>query len=359
MKRSTHITLADIAQRLDVSRVTVSKALRGHPDISESMVRQVQKVAAELGYSPNMMARNLSARRSHLLGLVVPKIAHYFFGSVIEAVYHSANLRNYETILTVSHEDPEEELRHLRTLVSMRVDGIIVSVNQHSTDIKVFEWIRKMGIPLLFLDRVPEPAPPKMSSVVVDDRGGAMMAVEQAIRAGHRRIACMGGDPHVNIGKERISGYMAAMEKHGLPVEQEWIVHGGYGSEDGFKGLKAMVESKRLPECIFAVTYPVALGVYEAAKIFNVRISRDVDVICFGDSDVGHLLTPSLSCVNQATRELGESAVTLLMRMIQDGKAMTGEKVVIPTQLVLRETCTGRQQRFFGGPRGSSEDPAR
>jgi LacI family transcriptional regulator len=83
MKKNAHITLEDIAKRLKVSRVTVSKALRGHPDISEATVRRVHKVASELGYSPNLIARNLSSRRSNMLGLVVPKIAHFFFGSVI------------------------------------------------------------------------------------------------------------------------------------------------------------------------------------------------------------------------------------------------------------------------------------
>jgi LacI family transcriptional regulator len=235
----------------------------------------------------------------------------------------------------------------------MRVDGIIISVSRDTTDIKVFDWIRKMGIPLLFLDRVPEPVPPKFSAVVVDDKGGAFMAVEQAIRAGHKRIVCLGGDTHVNIGKDRIGGFVAAMEKHGLPVPPGSIVPGGYTAEDGFKGLKGMVEAKQLPDCIFAVTYPVALGVYEAAKLFSVRLPKDLDLICFGDSDVGHLLTPSLSCVNQPTRELGESAVALLMRMIQEGKGSSDEKIVVPTRLILRETCSVNAQHMVTDGEGA------
>ena len=157
MKRVPHIRLEDIAKQLDVSRVTVSKALRGHPDISSEMTKRVRKVADDLGYSPNIIARSLSARRSNMIGLVVPKIAHFFFGAVIESVYNAAFEHNIETILTVSQENAERERKHLQTLVSMRVDGIIISISQETRDVEIFRWIKQMGIPLLFLDRRPDP----------------------------------------------------------------------------------------------------------------------------------------------------------------------------------------------------------
>src|SRR3972149_5549372 len=185
MKRSSHVTLDDIAKRLSVSRVTVSKALRGHPDISAETTKKVRDIAAELGYSPNLMARNLSARRSQMLGFVVPKIAHFFFGSVIEAVYNTAFENNYEIILMVSQENPEREKKHLETLISMRVDGILISISAETKDFEVFERARSRGIPLIFVDRVPYPRAPGFSSVVVDDRGGSFQAVEHAIQVGY------------------------------------------------------------------------------------------------------------------------------------------------------------------------------
>ena len=216
-KINTLVTLDDIAQRVKVSRVTVSKALRGHPDISDRTARMVRKVAEELGYRPNIIARSLSARRSNMIGLVVPKIAHFFFGSVIEGIYNAAFSNNYETILTVSQENPERERRHLQTLVSMRVDGIIISVSQGTRDQEIFQWIRKLGVPLLFVDRQPMPAPEGFSSVLVDDKGGTFRAIEHAISVGYKKIACIGGDTHINIGKERTAGFEAAMKAHGLP----------------------------------------------------------------------------------------------------------------------------------------------
>ena len=148
-KINTLATLDDIAQRVKVSRVTVSKALRGHPDISDKTARLVRKVAEEIGYRPNIIARSLSARRSNMIGLVVPKIAHFFFGSVIEGIYNAAFSNNYETILTVSQENPDRERRHLQTLVSMRVDGIIISVSQGTRDLEIFQCDPETGVPLL------------------------------------------------------------------------------------------------------------------------------------------------------------------------------------------------------------------
>jgi LacI family transcriptional regulator len=339
MRKHSHITLADIAGRLGVSRVTVSKALRGHPDISEGMAKKVRRIASELGYSPNRMARNLSARKSHLLGLVVPKIAHFFFGSVIETVYAKALEHRYETILMVSHENEEQEIQHLQTLVSMRVDGIIISVSARLRDTAIFEWVKKMGIPLLFMDRVPDPPPKGSTTVIVDDYGGTVQAIEQAITVGHTTIACIGGDRNINIGRNRVQGYTDTLRRHGLPVREEWIIAGGYGTEAGYSGFMRLYENGQVPRCIFAVTYPVALGIYAAAKARNVRIPHDIDVICFGDSDIGSLLTPALSCVSQPTQRLGEESVKILMEMIDHPESTLAGNYVIPTELILRETC--------------------
>ena len=339
MKKAVLITLADIADKLGVSRVTVSKALREHPDISDAMAKKVRRLATELGYSPNRMARNLSARKSHLLGLVVPKIAHFFFGSVIESIYTKAIEYHYETILMVSHENEEQEIQHLRTLVSMRVDGIIISVSARQRDGRIFDWVKKMGIPLLFMDRVPDPQPRNSTAVIVDDYGGTVKAVEQAIAVGHTSIACIGGDQNVNIGKDRVRGYVDTLRLHGLPIRDEWILGGGYETEAGYNGFMHLFEREPVPRCIYTMTYPVALGVYAAAKARKVRIPQDIDIICFGDSDIGSLLTPSLSAVSQPTQLLGEESVRIMMDLIDKPELVPPGNIVIPTELILRETC--------------------
>ncbi len=342
MNRRSHITLDDIARRLKVSRVTVSKALRGHPDISEETTKRVRAEADKLGYSPNIIARSLSSHRSSMIGLVVPKIAHFYFGSLIEGVYNKAFQNNYEIILTVSQENPERERQHLLTLMSMRVDGIIISISQGTRDLGVFSRIRKLGIPLMFLDRRPEPPLPGFCSVGVDDKGGAFKAVEQAIRVGYRRIACIGGNTHINIGKDRLLGFKSALKQHGLTAREEWIINGGFGKETGYEGFMQLYNSRSLPEFIFAMTYPIALGIYEATKELGLRIPDDIDLICFGDSDVSRVISPALSCVAQPSHEAGEKAVELMLKIIAHPESAREQNLILPTDLLLRETCTGK-----------------
>ena len=225
----------------------------------------------------------------------------------------------------------------------MRVDGIIISVSQETKDIEIFKWIKKMGIHVVFVDRMPEPAVPGFSSVVVNDKGGAFQAIEHAIKVGYRNIGFVGGNPAINIGRNRLLGFEQAMKEYNVPIKREWIVQSGFGKDDGYAGFKQLYQAGKLPDFVFAVTYPVALGMYEAAKDLGLRIPDDIDVICFGDSDVNRFLSPSLSCVNQPTQELGARAVQMILEMIKNPEEVREQHIEIPTQLILRETCIGRK----------------
>lgn len=331
------LTLSDIAKRINVSAVTVSKALRGHPDISPETTKLVKKTAEEMGYSPNFMARNLSARKSNMIGIVVPKIAHYFFGSIIEHLYTLAFENNYEIILTVSQENAEREKKHIQTLLSMRVDGIITSITQETTDFEVFETARERGMPLVFTDRIP--AMEDISTVTVDDRGGAFKVIEHAIKLGYKKIAHFSGSPKINIGRERLGGFLDAMKKHRVPVNNDWIIETGFGEKGGYDAFMKLYYEKNLPDLIFTVTYPVALGVYTAAREIGLNIPDDIDVICFGNAQVQNFLLPPLSCIDQPTKLLAEHSMQVLMDNIDNKEEFTPKNIVIDTDLILRGTC--------------------
>ncbi len=340
VKKGLQVTLEDIANKLDVSKVTVSKALRGHPDISSETAKKVKKLAKELGYSPNFMARNLSSRRSNTIGVVIPKIAHFFFSSVIEAIYDAAFENNYEIILTVSQENAERELRHIRSLLSMRVDALIVSVSQTTKDFSFYDTVRDMGVPLTFMDRVPPID--KVSSVVCDDRLGAFAATEQAINIGYRKIGHLAGFQHTNIGRERYKGFVDAMKQYDVPIKPEWVVYGGFSEEEGYNGFNKIYESGNLPEFIFASTFPVALGVYKAVEELGMKIPDDIDIISFGSSGLNRFLSPPMSYVEQLTTELGKRAFDLTLENIRQQDQFIPQRIKLPTKLVLCKTCIKR-----------------
>jgi LacI family transcriptional regulator len=333
-----HVTLESIAEQLRVSKVTVSKALRGHPDISAETAMEIKRVARELGYYPNYMARNLSSRKSNTVGVIVPKLAHAFFSAVIEGIYDAAFQHNYEIILTVSQENDERELRHINSLLSMRVDGLIISLSQQTKKFAVFNTIKKMGIPLVFMDRVPRMN--GFDTVVADDRGGAFAAVEHAIKIGYRKIGHLAGYQYSSIGRDRHKGFVDAMNQYGVRINKKWVVFGGFDDTSGYEGFKKIYETGELPEVIFAVTFPVALGVYRASQDLGLTIPDDIDLICFGNSSLNQFLSPPLSYVEQPTNELGRQAFELTLERIQKKDQTALQHIKLPVKLVLCRTCT-------------------
>ncbi len=331
-KRLKPIKLDDLAKELGVSKVTVSKALRNHPDISPATRMRVKELAEKLGYIPNYMAKNLSSRKSNIIGLVVPKIAHLFFGAVIESIYDTAFQNNYETIITVSGESVERERKHILSLLSMRVDGLIISITQETRDTAIFKRAQQLNVPMVFIDRIPNLK--KTASITVDDRGGAFNAVEDFIRSGIQNIGHIGGYSYINIGQMRKQGFIDAMNKHNLTVNDNWVVEGGFGEEDGYKGFMKMFKKGPLPEAILAVTYPVALGMYEAAIEMGVNIPQDVKVTCFGNNTYKRTLPSIFSFVDQPTEELGREAVKLMIDLIDNPARDIQKNIELKTRLV-------------------------
>jgi len=335
--RVKHITLNDIAERLNVSKVTVSKALRGHPDISLETTKLIKKVAEELGYYPNFMARNLSSRKSNTIGLVIPKIAHFFFSSLIEHIYNYAFENNYEIILTVSQENAAREQKHIETLISMRVDGIIISITQETNDLDIFHLIKSRKIPIVFVDRIPGLT--DVNTVTIDDAGGSYKAIEHAVTLGYKKIGHFAGNTKINIGRERLLGFQNAMDHFNLPVDPSWIVAGGYNENSGYDAFMKLYRQKNLPELILAVTYPVAIGIYMAAEELGLKIPDDIDVICFGNASIQNYLSPPLSCINQPTDQLAVNAMRVLIDNIERKEEIVPQHIVVDTNLILRGTC--------------------
>lgn len=346
VRKGFQVKLSDIAKKLNVTTVTVSKALRGHPDISAETVRKVKAIAKELGYVPNFMARNLSSKSSKTLGVIVPKIAHFFFSTVIESIYDAAFENGYEIILTVSQENPEREIQHIQTLLAMRVDGLIISVTENTIDYTIFDTIRKSGLPITFIDRI---IPLKeFNTITNDDYSGAFTATEQAIQCGYKKLGTIGGYQHTNIGRDRLKGFKDALKKHKLPIYPERIILGGFGDDDGYKSFMKMYSSGNLPEFILAVSFPVALGVYKAANELGLTIPKDFDIICFGNTGFNQFLVPKMTIIDQPAAAMGRAAVELTLENIRTLEYFQAKHIKMPTKMILGETCIKKPEKQKG-----------
>lgn len=327
----SNVTLKDIASQLDLTKVSVSKALRDHPDISSDTKSKVREKARELGYMPNRLAQSLSTDSTKIIGVVVPKIAHTFFSNVIQGVNEAAEDHGYEIVLCITQESEQREIDHLKTLMSLQVDGILISVSEETTVNESFRRIARTNTPLVFVDRTLEKFP--ASRVVVDDVSGAHQAVEHAIQSGYQTLAHIAGVPRVDIGRKRRRGYEAALRAHDIPVNDELIVEAGFDEAAGYQGMNHLLESGKRPDALFAVTVPVALGAEDAIRERDTFDTEQIQIYSFGQHEMSRFFTNPHISVHQPAEEMGRQALTLLLEEIENPQQDT-QTITLSNHLV-------------------------
>ncbi len=309
-----HVTQADIARRLKVTRITVSKALRDHSDISIEMKNRVRQLAAELDYTPNLIAKNLTIKRTFTIGVVIPDLENSFFSYVTDSIIDAASEKSYNVFVMVSRENQKNEKLNINNLIGMRVDGILACISQQTDNSDVFQLIKKKKTPLVFFDRKLEGL--HCSSVVFDDKSGALIALDKIIQGGYTRIAHIAGYSGVSIGKERLSGYRLALEKNGIDFRPDWIIEGGFEIKDGYNAFMKLYRQNNLPEIFFVVNDRAALGAYHAAREVGVNIPDDIGIVAYGFNETAQNFTPPLAIINQDPRKLGRTAADMLIQEI-------------------------------------------
>jgi LacI family transcriptional regulator len=308
-----NIRQSDIAKELNISRVSVSKALRDHPDISAPMKKKILEVANRMGYVPNLIARQLNSRRTYTIGIVVPDLENSFFSYITDSMIDYAMEHNYSVILTVSREKESLERRNIDNLIGLRVDGLLVCLSQETTDRQVFAKVKKMNIPLVFFDRAFDDL--KFSRVVFNDKQGAENSLNRIIQEGNTKIGNFAGYSKTNIGKYRADGFLEALRKNKIPVKKEWIIEAGFEVKDGYESFKKLNTLGELPEIIFTVNDRVALGAYKAA-IFG-----------YGFEEITDFFDPQLSVINQNPRKMGLESCRLLIDEIEQ-KIQVGRNII-------------------------------
>jgi len=325
-------TLNDIAQKLNLTKVSISKALRDHPDISESTKKKVKSVAEELGYRPNLIARSLTSSRTKTLGVVVPKIAHNFFAHVVGGIQQVANSQEYEIVLTVSEESEALERKHIEALVSMQVEGLLVSISMETKNTDVYKWIKELEIPLVFFDRsIPGLG---FNSVLIDDKNAAKNGVNELIKRGHKKIAHLAGYDHINIGQQRRLGYEEALIENGMPVDPKMIVEGGFGEESGYRGFKELMKRNVEIDSLFTVTFPVGLGTYIAMREIDPGLIDRYKMLAFGDSGVRGIIPYPHYYVDQSGINIGKKATEMLLSEIEGDLKPENHIEYVPTRFL-------------------------
>ncbi len=328
-----HTTIIDIAKRLGVAPSTVSRALSDHPDVRKSTKDQIKKLAKELNYSPNPIARSLQSNRTTTIGVIVPEIKHDFFASAISGIEEVAYESGYTIIVCQSNESYEREVVNTHALMHHRVAGVIVSISQCTKCGDHFQDLIKRKIPLVFFDRVCEDV--NASKVVIDDTKSAFDAVSYLVKRGYKRIAHLAGPKELGICIRRKNGYLDALKKVGLDAPGGFVRYGGLHEEDGYKSMDAMLKEGSVPDAIFAVNDPVAIGAFQKIKEAGLRIPNDIAIVGFSNNRITALVDPPLTTVNQPSFEMGKRAAQILVDTIEDG-SLEPRTLTLDTELIAR-----------------------
>jgi len=331
-----HATQSDIARKLNITRITVSKALRDYPDISAEMKKKVHEVAEELGYTPNLIAKYLTSNKSFTIGVVIPDLENSFFAYATDSMIDATTEKKYNLIVTISRENQQNEIINLKNLIGMRVDGLVVCVSQQTNDSAIFDNIKNKNIPLVFFDRQFEGL--DFRNVVFDDKNGAVTALNKIIEEGYTKIAHFAGYSNVSVGRERCLGYEQALGKNGIEINPEWIIEGGFEVKDGHTSFMKLYNEKKLPEIIFAVNDRVALGAYQAARDVGIVIPEDIGLVAFGFNETAQTFTPALSIINQDPRKIGRTAAEMLIEEIENNNSDSRQQIVIEEEFLWNDS---------------------
>jgi len=332
--RSTQITIKDIARILGISPSTVSRALKDHPDINIDTKKAVNELAIKLKYQPNAVALSLKNSRSNTIAVILPEIVHFFFSSVLSGIDDVASQKGYTVIICQSNENYDREVANARTLLSHRVDGILVSISKETYTFDHLIDLQEAGIPLVFFDRI---APEiKADQVIIDDLEASCKATRHLIETGRKRIAHFAGPQNLIIGHDRLQGYINALVEAGLPIDKRLIVEADT-FEKARNEANKMLDAGIVPDGVFAVNDLTALGAMQTIQKRGYQIPDEIGVVGFSDGRLSGISDPNLSSVDQHGYEMGTTAAEMLFqRIMSDEEEYTPEVKILKADLIVR-----------------------
>ncbi len=327
-------TITDIAKAMGVSPSTVSRALAGSPRVKESTRLAIEKMASDIKYERNEMASNLRKGIARTVGIIVPRINREFFSSIISSAEEVLGEAGYSVIICQSHEKLSDEIKALRTMRAKQVAGILISHSIESTDSSHITENITDEIELVQFDRVfSDLRGPK---VINDGVSGAYEATRHLIENGYRKIGTLAGYLESESYLARNEGYRKALKEAGREADEDVIFRNSILRENGKESAKEAIAKGC--DALYCAGDFSALGAVDAVKEAGLRIPEDFGIIGTANEHFTELMTPSLSSIEQYTKEMGKKAAEAFLRCMDGDR--NDESVVIPMKLVVRESST-------------------
>lgn len=319
-------TIKDVAKHAGVSVATVSRYLNKKGYISEEAKKKIETSIKQLDYRPNQIARSLSTKRMQTIGLIVPDITNPFFPELARAIEDTALKEGYTVVLCNSDEQALKEQQYIETLKQKYVGGFIIATNQLGRD-----YYTGLNVPLVLLDRISDGNIPSVSS---QNKNGAILGTEHLLSCGVSEIACISGPQHVVPAYERTQGFLAAIE--GMDIKKH-VVESPFHFKEAESIAFDLLSTNPGIDGIFAGSDVIAIGVQRAVHRLGLSVPDDIQIVGYDGISLSEMVTPSLTTVAQNIYQLGETAVNMLLNII-DGKDLDKKHAVIAPSLIIRDS---------------------
>lgn len=337
--KGKRVTIYDLASALGISASYVSRALNDHPSISDKMKKLVKDKAAALNYKHNSHAANLRRGSSKTIGVIVPKINENFFAHAIAGIEEVCFANDHSLIICQSDESFKKEKIAIETLISKNVDCMLISVSLETKTSDHLQEIVQHHIHLIQFDRYFQ----DLNSYIItnDNHKAAYDATKHLIKQGYSRIAYLGGPNHIAIFKDRKEGFLDAMRDAGLPITDDFVVENALSKEAGARVAGHLLQLEDRPQAFFAASDYAALGAMQAARSMGIQVPQQLALIGFANEEFTELIQPTLSSVDQKSKEMGRCAASLYFTKILDKQADEKPSLqIIDSELIVRESSS-------------------
>lgn len=333
MKKDT--TIYDIAKILGISPATVSRALNDHPAINSNTKLTIANKATELGYRSNTFASNLRRKSTSTLGVIVPRLNSSFMSAVLAGMESVANRAGYNLLISQSLESGIKEKANAKTMFNSRVDGLLVSLAYDTEEFAHFESFVSMEVPVLFFDRILDH--PHCAGIVIDNHQAGYEVTAHLISQGCNRIVHVTGNRMRNVYSDRYQGYRKALQVHGLPFEESFVVESDLSQDSAIAAMAQFMAMETPPDGLFVTNDSCAVSCMKELKRLGYRIPQDIAVAGFNNDPVSEVVEPNLTTVYYPGREMGEIAVKTMIDHLTGVRVMdTVHTHVMPHELIIR-----------------------
>ncbi|SMD45573.1 transcriptional regulator, LacI family [Aquiflexum balticum DSM 16537] len=331
-----HVTLKDIAKKLNLSVSTVSRALSDLPIINEETKKKVLLAAKEMDYHPNLFAKFLKTKSSNTIGVVVPDLEMHFFSSCISGMQNTCLENGYNLIICQSNESLEQEKFNIKTLQDSRVDGILISLSRETNSFDHLEQLKDHQIPFVYFDRVHENGP--YSQVVINDEESSFEATEYLIHKGYKKIAFLCGPKILSICKNRLMGYQNALRNHQMDFNTDWVLESDLSRASTEVCIDNYLRLNDRPDAILAINDIVAINCIRHLKKKGIKIPKEMAVMGFSNSPVSEVIEPNLTTVEQPSFDMGKLAALRLLEEIRNPNLMSQKIFTLNTKIIERDS---------------------